>query len=196
MPRLPPLRIEELPPDLAAIVRSAEDYMGFVANDALTMAWKPEMLRAALPFMRSIYREDKVSFALKRLVGMMASWSAGCGYCVAHTAHGAARLGTSETKIAALAAFETDPQFTAAERAALRVARSAGQVPNAVSDVEWADLRAHFDAEQTVEIVAVIALFGFLNRWNATLATELESSPLTFASRVLRPSGWQSGPHG
>lgn len=196
MPRLPPLQIVELPPDLAAIVRSAEDYMGFIANDALTMAYKPEMLRAALPFMRSIYREDAVSFALKRLVGMMASWSGGCGYCVAHTAHGAARLGTPEAKIAALAAFETDPQFDAAERAALRVARSAGQVPNAVSETEWSDLQAHFTPEQVVEIVAVIALFGFLNRWNATFATELESSPLAFASRVLRPASWQPGPHG
>jgi uncharacterized peroxidase-related enzyme len=195
MPRVQPASLAELPGDLAGVVAAAEGYMGFIANDALTMAWKPDMLRTALPFMRSIYRDDGVSFELKRLVGMMSSWAAGCAYCVAHTAHGAARLGTPEAKIAALPSFETDPAFSPAERAALRVARGAGQVPNAVTDAEWADLEAHFSREQIVEIVAVIALFGFLNRWNATLATQLESSPLAFARRALAPAGWDPARH-
>ena len=164
MPRLATVDVRNLPADLRQTVDAAADYMGFVANDALTMAWKPEILRAAGPFMRAIYRDDTVSFELKRLVAMMCSWAAGCQYCVAHTAHGAARLGVSEAKIAALPQFDTDPAFSAAERAALRVALGAGQTPNAVTDPDWAELRRHFSTEQIVEIVAVIALFGFLNR--------------------------------
>ena len=39
------------------------------------------------------------------------------------------------------------------------------------------ELGKHFDEEQQLEIVAVISMFGFLNRWNATLATELEALP-------------------
>ena len=196
MPRLPTPPLTALPPDLSTVIADAESYMGFVANDGLTMAYKPDILRAAGPFMRAIYRADTVSFELKRLIAMMSSWAAGCQYCVAHTAHGAAKLGVAESKIAALAEFETHGAYTLAERAALRVARAAGQTPNAVTDEEFADLRRHFSTVQIVEIVAVIAMFGFLNRWNATLATELESSPLNFARRALTAQGWSVGPHG
>lgn len=195
MPRLDPLPSSELPEDLRTVVAAAESYMGFVANDALTMARNPQMLRSALPFMRSIYGEGAVSFELKRLVAMMSSWSAGCQYCVAHTAHGAARLGVAEEKLAALAEFESSALFSAAERAALRVARGGGQSPCATTDSEFLELRAHFSEAQIVEIVAVIALFGFLNRWNALLATDLETSPLTFARRALSATGWQPGTH-
>jgi uncharacterized peroxidase-related enzyme len=196
MPRLQPVALADVPASLRPIFDGAAEYMGFVANDALTMAHVPELLAAAGPFMRTIYREGRVSFELKRLVGMMSSWAAGCQYCVAHTAHGADRLGIATPKIEALHRFETDPMFSAAERAALTVARSAGQVPNAVTDAEFAALRQHFDEAQIVEIVAVVALFGFLNRWNATFATELESSPLRFAQEHLAAHGWSVGEHG
>lgn len=195
MPRLDPLPPDALPEDLRAVIEQARSYMGFVANDALTMAHKPAMLRAALPFMRAIYGDGEVSFELKRLVAMMSSWSAGCQYCVAHTAHGAARLGVAEEKIAALSEFEKSPLFDEAERAALRVARDGGQVPCAVTDAQFAELRRHFSDPQIVEIVAVIALFGFLNRWNAIFATDLEASPLQFARRALATSGWAPGAH-
>jgi uncharacterized peroxidase-related enzyme len=195
MPRLDPLPLDALPEDLRAVIGQAQYYMGFVANDALTMAHKPGMLRAALPFMRSIYSDGEVSFELKRLVAMMSSWAAGCQYCVAHTAHGAARLGVAEEKIGALPQFETSALFSEAERAALRVARDGGQAPCAVGDAQFDDLRRHYRESQIVEIVAVIALFGFLNRWNAIFATDLESSPLEFARRTLASSGWTPGGH-
>ena len=44
-------------------------------------------------------------------------------------------------------------------------------------------------------IVAVIALFGFLNRYNDTMATELESSPIAAGQRFLAARGWTVGKH-
>ena len=195
MPRLTPPARATLPAELQSIFDTAESYMGFVANDALTMALKPALLKSALPFMRSIYSEGRVSFELKRLIAMMSSWASGCQYCVAHTAHGAHLLGVTAEKLQSLPLFETSDHFTAAERAALTVARGAGQVPNAVTDAEFRELRRWFDDEQVVEIVGVISLFGFLNRWNATFATELEQSPLHFAERNLAATGWVPGVH-
>jgi uncharacterized peroxidase-related enzyme len=195
MARLTPPARSTLPSDLQSIFDSAESYMGFVSNDALTMALKPALLKSALPFMRSIYSDGEVSFELKRLVGMMSSWASGCQYCVAHTAHGAHLLGVNVEKIQALPLFETSEHYTPAERAALQVARGAGQVPNAVTDDEFRELRRWFNDEQVVEIVAVISLFGFLNRWNATFATELEQSPLQFSERNLAAAGWVPGVH-
>ena len=41
----------------------------------------------------------------------------------------------------------------------------------------------------------VIALFGFLNRFNDTMATELESSPIAAGQRFLAARGWTVGKH-
>ena len=68
---------------------------------------------------------------------------------------------------------------------ALRVAMHAGQSPNGVTDAMFAELQQHFDDDAVVEIVAVIAMFGFLNRWNSTLKTDLESAPAE-ASKIIR----------
>jgi len=47
----------------------------------------------------------------------------------------------------------------------------------------------------TVEIVGVIAMFGFLNRWNDTFATPLEDEPLEFGQKHLAAHGWDAGKH-
>jgi hypothetical protein len=57
-------------------------------------------------------------------------------------------------------------------------------------------LKDHFSERQIVEIVAVLALFGSLNRWNDTLATTLEGEPTTFATGTLQSHGWTLGKHG
>ena len=46
-----------------------------------------------------------------------------------------------------------------------------------------------------VLLVGVIALFGFLNRWNDTMATPLEDTPLEFAETHLAAHGWEAGKH-
>jgi hypothetical protein len=48
-------------------------------------------------------------------------------------------------------------------------ARAASVVPNAVTDEIFVRLKKHFSPEQIVEMVAVIALFGWQNRLNDTL---------------------------
>ena len=73
--------------------------------------------------------------------------------------------------------------------------QAGGQAPSAVDDMAMAELRRHFDDSAVAELVAVIALFGFLNRWNDTLATELEDTPRAFAEEALAPVGWTPGAH-
>lgn len=116
-------------------------------------------------------------------------------YCTAHTANGSGRSGVADAKIAAIWAFETSDLFSEAERAASRFAQAAAAVPNMATDADFADLRKHFTDYQVVEIVSVISMFGFLNRWNDTLATELEEKPAAFADRTIREQGWDAGKH-
>jgi alkylhydroperoxidase family enzyme len=114
---------------------------------------------------------------------------------MAHTAEGSAKLGVEQKKLDEVWNYQTSPLYTPAERAALDVAVAAGCVPNAVTDETFAELRKHWDDEQVVEIVGVIALFGFLNRWNDTFATPLEEAPLHFGETHLADQGWDAGKH-
>ena len=101
----------------------------------------------------------------------------------------------SAEKIQAIFEFESSDLFSAQEKAALRVAVHAGMVPNAVETEHMSELSKHFNDLQAIEVVAVISLFGFLNRWNDTMATTLESAPKHFASDQLASHGWVAGKH-
>jgi uncharacterized peroxidase-related enzyme len=194
--RIEPLNAEDLPAQARPILEYAQQLMGFVANDVLTMARWPELLLAMQQVVAVVYGPGQLDDGLKRLVGMVASAAAGCRYCQAHTAHGSSLVpGMSPEKTAAAWDFETSELFDHRERAALRIARGAGQTPNAVTDAEFEDLQRYFDEREIMEIIGVVCLFGFLNRWNDTLATELESVPLNFASTNLPAESWTPGKH-
>ena len=60
----------------------------------------------------------------------------------------------------------------------------------------FADMRKHWSETQIVEIAAVVAYFGFLNRWNDTMGTPLESEPNAVGEKFLAPHGWKIGKHG
>jgi alkylhydroperoxidase family enzyme len=100
-----------------------------------------------------------------------------------------------DKKLAAVWEYQTSPLYSAAERATLDFAIAAASVPNAVTDEMFAELRHHWSEEQIIEIVGVIALFGFLNRWNDTMATPLEDEPIEVGEKYLARGGWGIGKH-
>jgi hypothetical protein len=68
-------------------------------------------------------------------------------------------------------------------------------VPNAVTPEIGANLRRHWDDGDIVEMLGVIALFGYLNRWNDSMATTLEAPGEDAASRNIARHGWEKGKH-
>lgn len=195
MPRIDPIPRESAR-DLEPVLAASESRMGFLPNSQLILARRPEILRAYAALAGAILGPaSTIDPQLRNLVTQMASRAAGCGYCMAHTAHTGERAGIAPEKEEALWHYETSPLFSPAERAALRVAQGAGQAPNAVTDEDFAELKKHYSDEEIVDIVAAIALFGFLNRFNDTMATELEASPLETGKRFLGPHGWSAGKH-
>lgn len=196
MPRLPivsPDELQDLAADLDMVTRNLG---GTLPNSMLTLARRPKILKAARDlWLATVMEPGEVSRGLKWLIAHAASVSAGCQYCAAHTAENSHVAEVPADKIEAIWEYETSPLFNEGERAALRVAQGAVQVPNAVTDADFEELRAHWNDGQVVEIIATIAVFGFFNRWNDTMATELESSPLRFAEDHLSASGWQVGKH-
>jgi alkylhydroperoxidase family enzyme len=74
-------------------------------------------------------------------------------------------------------------------------ARAASAVPSAVTNELFDELRRHWSEEQIVELVAAIAMAGFLARWNTTMATPIEEEPLAIGRKHLAAQGWSPGAH-
>lgn len=205
------------------IFREAERGMGFLPNSLKKMAEKPNILGAFSMLFANIKgfsssktsawtglkiglknlswtitakrnRAQEVPAYLKDLIALVSSNATGCRYCQAHTAHTAHRNGVSVEKLQHVWEFETSELFSAKEKAALSFALAAGSVPNQVSASHHQILKTYFSEPQIVEIMATIAIFGFLNRWNDSLGTQLEEEPLRFAQEHLSER-WEAGKH-
>jgi alkylhydroperoxidase family enzyme len=193
--RLDPLPAETSP-ELREQFDSFHKTLGFIPNSVLTMQRKPRLVKAFVEMQRAIWDPDsKVDRGFKRVIAHVASRAAADAYSMAHTASGALHYGVNEKKLVAASTYQTSPLYSAAEKAALDLAVAASALPNAVTDALFDRLRKHWSDEQIVEIIATIAMAGFLARWNTTIATSLEPEPLSVGNRHLAPLGWTPGVH-
>jgi uncharacterized peroxidase-related enzyme len=190
-----PLSAEQMD-SVRDIIEIAQRFSGYVPTSFRIMARKPNILRAFNALITAVMREPgEVAMETKWLIAHAVSTSAGCRYCQAHTAANGAKAGIPEPKLEALMNYETSDLYMPSERVAVALALAAGQVPNSSTREHFDALRVYFSDDAIVEIVAVISLFGWLNRWNDTLASDLEVKPLAFALDHLSPMGWNSGKH-
>ena len=196
MPRMSPLPLDatpELRPDFDFFLGT----LGFTPNSVLTMQRKPRLVRALAGLNAAVMApEGEVDLGFRRLIGHVASKAAGCLYCQAHTLLGAKNFGVSDAKLADVWNYTNSPHYSEPERLALDFALAAAAQPNAVTDRQFQALRVHWSENQIVEILGVVALFGFLNRWNDTMATPLEPIPLKIAQQAAGERGWAAGKHG
>ena len=72
---------------------------------------------------------------------------------------------------------------------------AAASQPNVVTDELFAQVQQHWSEAVIVEILGVVDMFAFLNRWNDTMATPLEAAPLAVAEKALGSQGWSAGKH-
>ena len=196
MPRLPPLPADHTP-ELKPHFDFFLTTLGFAPNSVLTMQRKPKLVKAFAQLNAAVMDpEGEVDLGFRRLIGHLASKAAGCLYCQAHTVLGAKNFGVDDARLEALWDFRTSSLYSEKERVALEFALAAAAQPNAVTDGLFAELRRHWSETQIVELLGVVAMFGFLNRWNDSMATPLEPVPSRLASAVLGERGWTPGKHG
>lgn len=194
MTRIRSLTVEELTDrgiDTSPFLEHFAELPGSIA----TLGHRPDILEATLGLWTAVMGGGRLPADLKYMAGYLASMAAGCRYCSAHTATNAAGSGASTEKIAAIWDYERSDLFSAAERAALGFALLAGQSPSGVTEATMVDLSAYYDETQIVELLAVIAMYGFFNRWNDSLATSLEDTPKRFGEAHLSEHGWTIGNH-
>ena len=173
-----------------------EETLGFTPNSLFTMMHRPRIARAFLEMNQAVMEnKGRVTSALKRQIAYLSSMTTGCRYCEAHAIRAAVRYGSEEDKLQNIWEYKTYPAFTDGERAAFDLAIAASSVPNAVDDEIAENMRKHWEEGEVVEIMGVIALFGYLNRWNDSMGTQLEGPASDDGERLLGGHGWNIGKH-
>lgn len=84
----------------------------------------------------------------------------------------ARRHGWTDDQINGLADFEQRTDFSAKEKAALRLAERVTRDAHTVDNQLWDEVRRHFDEGEIVELLAAIGLFNYFNRFNDALEME------------------------
>lgn len=189
MPLITPLA-KGSSPEVDELARFFDETLGFTPNSVLTMQRRPGIAKAFINLNKAVMaNEGRVTSELKRLIGYLASMTAGCRYCEAHTVLAAERYGASQARLDAVWEYRASPLFSDAEKAAFDFAVAAAGVPNAVNGDTADALRRHWDEGEIVEILGVIALFGFLNRWNDSMATSIEPGAADMGEGQLGSAG-------
>lgn len=182
--------------DLNDLVKFYNETLGFCPNSVRTMHHRPRIAYAFIEMNKAVMEnKGRVTSALKRLIGYISSHAAGCRYCQAHTIRAAERYGAEQTQIENIWSYRTHEAFNEAERAALDFSLAASQIPNAVTDELAERMRQHWNEGEIVEILGVVALFGYLNRWNDTMGTEMEAPAVESGEELLTKDGWTVGKH-
>ena len=192
--------VTPLPPDadeeVGELARFFNETLGFCPNSVLTMQHRPAIAKAFISLnMAVMENKGRVTSALKRLIAYISSYAAGCRYCQAHSIRAAERYGAEEEQMEHIWEYKTHPAFSEAERAALDFSLAASTIPNDINEDLQERLHEHWDDGEIVEMLGVISLFGFLNRWNDSMATTLEEGAELSGIKWLGKSGWERGKH-
>ena len=172
------------------LFNGVESFMGYLPNAYLSMAEQPALLSAFSGLAASVFQSEGIDIQTKQLIALASSLSSGCKYCQAHTSHGAERAGMENEKIVDILNYVESTKYSDKEKAVLDLSFAAGKTPNQSTQKHFDNLKEHFSKKEIIDIVSVIALFGFLNRWNDTMGTVLEDVPENFVENKLKPLGW------
>ena len=172
------------------LFNGVESFMGYLPNAYLSMAERPALLSAFSGLAASVFQSEGIDIQTKQLIALASSLASGCKYCQAHTSHGAERAGVENEKIVEILNYVESTKYSDKEKAILDLSFAAGKTPNQSAQRHFDNLHKHFSKKEITDIVSVIALFGFLNRWNDTMGTVLEDVPENFVENQLKPLGW------
>jgi len=160
------------------------------------MQRRPAISKAFINLNKAVMaNEGRVTSALKRMIAWVSSNATGCRYCQAHAIRAAERYGAEQEQLDNIWDYRTHPAFSEAERAALDFSLAASQVPNAVDDTIQKRLHQYWNEGEIVEMLTVISLFGYLNRWNDSMGTTLEHDAIESGNQFLGKHGFEVGKH-
>ena len=116
-------------------------------------------------------RDSSLPASTQELVRLRASQINGCGFCTDMHIKEALHAGESQERLNLVAVWPEAQVFTAAERAALELAEQGTRIADGggVTDEAWANAAKHYDDDQLVALVTVIAIINAYNRMNVII---------------------------
>ena len=178
------------------LVKFFNETLGFCPNSVLTMQKNPGIAKAFINLNMAVMKNHgSLTSEFKRLIAFVSSNTTGCRYCQAHTIRAAERYGASKERLENIWNFEESDCFSEEEKIALRFTREASKVPVATTQEMEEELKQHWSEDDIIEMMGVIALFGYLNRWNDVMGTSLEDDAIESANQYLKEKGWDIGKH-
>ncbi|HEX5402890.1 MAG TPA: carboxymuconolactone decarboxylase family protein [Pseudonocardiaceae bacterium] len=114
-----------------------------------------------------VIHDSPLPFTTQELVSLRASQINGCGWCADMHTKEATAAGETQVRLHLVATWRESTVFTEAERAALAFAEEGTRMADAslgVSDDTWAQVRKHYDDDQTAALIALVGLVNAANR--------------------------------
>jgi AhpD family alkylhydroperoxidase len=174
-----PMPVDEIGEPLRTKVRTIQQVGGDSGFHQFA-AHAPEMAEFYWGhFYRDVFFAGRLPVRLKELVRLRLAGLNGCPFCQAGDAASAQQHGISQDEIDAVFAMRDDG-FPPAERAALEAAtRMANVEPDdLLTEENKADLAAHFDQAELVELMMVMAVLTGMGRMLAVAGFIERSCPV------------------
>ena len=191
-PLVKPLKSEDK--ELKKLIKFYDETLGFCPNSIKTMFIRPQIAYAFINLNKAVMENrGGLSSKVKRLIGYLASTVSGCKYCQAHTIRAAERYGSNNKQLNEIWDFKESSAFTEKEKIAFEFTIAASSIPNQIDDKISLKLKEHWDDGEIVEMLGVISLFGFLNRWNDSMGTPIEEGALESGNKFIK--NWNPNKH-
>ena len=180
--------------ELSKLIEFYNETLGFCPNSIKTMFIRPKIAYAFINLNKAVMEnKGNLSSKIKRLIGYLASTVSGCRYCQAHTIRAAERYGSDDKQLNEIWDFKNSTAFSKKEKVAFEFTIASSSIPNHVDEKISSKLREYWDDGEIVEMLGVISLFGFLNRWNDSMGTPIEEGALESGNKYIE--NWNPKKH-
>ena len=196
MPRIEPLPLKT---DDEAARKVFDDFIrerGNVPNLFRTFARRLEMMTTSFEHFRAVTYTGTVPVQEKELAAIRTSQINGCRYCMASHIMLAKKFGMPREKferlglldagaattpsvgegaplLSAVLGGEGDAVWSAKERAILKIADSLTRNAECLPDEIWNEAASVYEPEEIMEIIAVVCMFNYFNRFANALEIEI-----------------------
>jgi len=185
--RFPIPSLDSLPTDVRQKIAEVQEKAGFVPNVFLTLAHRPDELRAFVAYHDALLlRESGLTKGEKEMIIVATSGANNCLYCV--VAHGAILRVYEKNALVAdqVAVNYRKADITPRQKAMLAFAMKVCTDSASLGEADFAALREHgFSDEDSWDIAAITALFGLSNRM-ANVASMRPNDEFYLMGRVPR----------
>jgi alkylhydroperoxidase family enzyme len=176
MPRVPLAQFEP------ALSKRLEELWGQPPNLYKALGNHPKLVAAWTEFSRTLRYDTRTPRPLRELVILRGAQLMRSEYEWAQHLPMARKAGVTEAQIQALASWETSPQFSDREKAALALGEAVTE--GRVTDDVYAEAMQHFDHHDYVEIALVAAFYAMVGRMLDAMGVQLDEDVRDYAPRL------------